>query len=290
MALKVRYFLRESAANLRRNLLMTVAASLTAAVSLLLLGGVLTLGDLVRGFTFHIEEGVEVSVFLVDDITAEQQTEIQRQIEDLEVVRGTTFVSKADAYEEYKEIFRDKPVMWESVSEDDLPASFRVHMRDPERVDMVKSRLQGNPRIDDIEDHREAVGRIVRVTGMLRTFSGAMIAVLLVAAVLLISNTIQMAIFARRKEIEIMKLVGATNWFVRVPFVLEGIAVGVVGAGVALGILSAAKYAIKQFLPPFIPTPFLQVADARHILWLVLLGSLIGAVGSSVALRRYLDV
>ena len=289
MALKVGYFTREAATNLRRNKLMTVAAMLTAAVALLLLGGVLIVGDFVRGITGQIEEQVEVSVFLMDDITEQQTDDIQSTLQELEVVRNIDYVSKQEAYEEFKKLYADQPVLWENIDESVLPASFRVQMADPERVDLIHSKLANNPAVEEIVDQRETVERLVSFTGLLRTFSAVMVAILFVAAVLLIANTIQLAIYARRREIEIMKLVGATNWFVRVPFMLEGLVAGVGGAAVAIVLLMVGKSFAMRYLPVWIPVGPLSGFDPGRVLWLLLLGTLIGVIGSAVALRRFLE-
>lgn len=289
MALKVGYFVKEASTNLRRNKLMTVAAVLTAAVSLLLLGGVLTLGDFVRSITREIENKVEVSVFLTDGITSAQQNDVRDTLLDLDVVRRVTYISKDEAYTEFKELYRDQPALWENIDADVLPASFRVELADPERVDLIQARLRNNPAVEEIADQRDTVARLVRFTSLLRTFSVVMIIVLLGAAVLLISNTTQLAIYARRREIEIMKLVGATNWFVRLPFMLEGIAAGVGGAAIALVLLGIGKSVARSQFPVWIPTTALHGVGAGQVVWLVVLGITVGALGSAVAVRRFLE-
>ncbi len=290
MALKVGYFVREATTNLRRNKLMTVAAVLTAAVSLLLLGGVLTLESFVKSITRQIEDQIEVSVFLTDDITDTQQQDVESTIEGIEVVKSVTYVSKDEAYKEFKELYRDQPALWENIDADVLPASFRVELSDPERVDVIRSKLDRNPAVEEIADQNETVQRLVRFTSLLRTFSVVMIIVLLGAAVLLISNTTQLAIYARRREIEIQKLVGATNWFVRLPFMLEGIAAGVSGAVVALFLLAIGKSIARSQFPVWIPTTALHGVAVGQIVWLVVLGITVGALGSAVAVRRFLEV
>lgn len=290
MALKVGYFVREAGTNLRRNKLMTVAAVLTAAVSLLLLGGVLTLESFVKSITRQIEDQIEVSVFLTDDITDTQQQDVESTIEGIEVVKSVTYVSKDEAYKEFKELYRDQPALWENIDADVLPASFRVELSDPERVDVIRSKLDRNPAVEEIADQNETVQRLVRFTSLLRTFSVVMIIVLLGAAVLLISNTTQLAIYARRREIEIQKLVGATNWFVRLPFMLEGIAAGVSGAVVALFLLAIGKSIARSQFPVWIPTTALHGVAVGQIVWLVVLGITVGALGSAVAVRRFLEV
>jgi cell division transport system permease protein len=289
VALKVGYFVKEAATNLRRNKLMTVAAVLTAGVSLLLLGGVFTLGDFVSTFTRDIESQVEVQVFLTDNIAASQKEDIRSTLGDLEVVKKVTYVDKEQAYQEFKRLYQDQPALWENIDPNVLPASFRVELSDPKRVDVIRSKLTRNPAVEDIVDQRETVSRIVRVTSLLRTFSFFMIVVLLAAAVLLISNTTQLAIYARRREIEIMKLVGATNWFVRLPFMLEGIAAGVAGAAIALVLVGVIKTLARRVLPPWIPTIALHGVARGQIIWLVLIGIIVGALGSAVAVRRFLE-
>lgn len=290
MALKVGYFVREATTNLRRNKLMTVAAVLTAGVSLLLLGGVLTLGDFVSSITREIESRVEVSVFLSDNITDAQQQDVKGTLEGLDVVKKVSYVSKDEAFKEFKELYRDQPALWENIDADVLPASFRVELADPERVDVVRSKLDRNPAVEEIADQRETVQRLVRFTDLLRTFSVVMIIVLLGAAVLLISNTTQLAIYARRREIEIQKLVGATNWFVRLPFMLEGITAGVAGAVIALFLLGVGKSIARSQFPVWIPTTALHGVAIGQTLWLVALGIVVGALGSALAVRRFLEV
>jgi cell division transport system permease protein len=289
MALKVGYFVREASQNLRRNKLMTVAAILTAGVSLLLLGGVLTLGAFVESVTGAIHEKVEVSVFLQDGITQAQQTDVRETLNDLEVVKSVTYVSKEQAYTEFKELYKDQPALWENIDADVLPASYRVQLTDAKRVDVIKSKLQNNPAVEEIADQQETVSRLVRFTSLLRTFSLVMILVLLGAAVLLISNTTQLAIYARRREIEIMKLVGATNWFVRLPFMLEGVVAGVTGAVIALLLLGVGKSVARSQFPVWIPTTALHGVSVGQVVWLVVLGITVGALGSAVAVRRFLD-
>jgi cell division transport system permease protein len=290
MALKVGYFVKEASTNLRRNKLMTVAAVLTAGVSLLLLGGVLTLGDFVSSITREIESKVEVSVFLTDTITDSQQQDVKSTLEGLDVVKRVSYVSKEEAFKEFKELYRDQPALWENIDADVLPASFRVELADPERVDVVRSKLDRNPAVEEIADQRETVQRLVRFTDLLRTFSVVMIIVLLGAAVLLISNTTQLAIYARRREIEIQKLVGATNWFVRLPFMLEGITAGVAGAIIALFLLAVGKSIARSQFPVWIPTTALHGIAFGQTLWLVVLGVVVGALGSALAVRRFLEV
>src|SRR4051794_9242586 len=148
--LKVGYFVREASTNLRRNKLMSMAAILTAAVSLLLLGGVLTLGDFVTSITHEIQSQVEVSVYLVDNVTQGQKNEVRDALRGLDVVKKVTYVTKEQAFREFKRLYHDQPALWENVGPDVLPASFRIELTDPQRIDMIRSKLGRNPAIEEI--------------------------------------------------------------------------------------------------------------------------------------------
>src|SRR5690606_10873978 len=144
---------------------------------------------------------------------------------------------KEQAYENFREIFADDPNLLESVTPDILPASFRVSLIDPENFAVVASQYQGYPGVEQVSDQREVLDRFFRVMDAFRNGALAIALLQLVAAAALISNTIRITAFARREQTGIMKLVGATNWYIRLPFVLEGIVAGVVGALIAGGLL-----------------------------------------------------
>jgi cell division transport system permease protein len=290
MAPKVGYFIRQAATNLRRNKLMTVAAASTTAVTLLLFGGVLTVGDFVRSIAGELEDQIAVDVYLVDEITQEDQDEIQAELESLAVVSNVAYISKEEAFDIFRERHRDQEDIWMNVDAEVLPASFEVRMADPERVDVIRSRFETNPNVDEVVDSSEIVERLVSFTSLLRNVSAVMVLVLLGAAVLLIANTTQLAIYARRREIEIMKLVGATNWFVRLPFMIEGIVTGLIGAAAALVLLTGAKAVAAGAMPIFMPTTALEGLPWQQVFWLSALGVLVGVLGSALAMRRFLDV
>jgi cell division transport system permease protein len=292
MPIKVGYFVREATTNLRRNKLMTMAAALTAAVSLLLLGGVLTLGDVVSSFTRQLENAVEVQVFLKDGITEAQKTDIRSTLDGLSVVKKVRYISKDEAYKEFKSMYRDQPALYENVGPDVLPASFDVQLTDPKRIDLIRSNLGKNPAVDQIVDEHATVKKIVQISSFLRGFSVLMVIVLMGAAVLLISNATQLAIYARRREIEIMKLVGATNWFVRLPFMLEGVAAGVAGAIIAILLLALGKTLARSFVShiALVPTVALHGVAIGQWIVLIVVGIVVGAAGAAVAMRRFLEV
>ena len=289
------YFLSETATNLRRNLLMSVAAVSTVAISLLLLGGVLLLGMVVENMTRSWEAKVEVSIFLRDDATEGEVQALTTQLTDMDEVENVDYVSKAQAFEEFKEQWAEQPEFWENLPQDALPASLRVKLVDAEFAEPVATIMEGAPGVEDVRFGGEIIRRLLQVNSLLRTITLVMSLVLLIASAALIANTIRVAIYARREEIGIMKLVGATNWFIRVPFMLEGVFAALVGAliaGVIVGAANEFLFARMGRALPFL-AGVLSFSDGEIISVLAILaavGALVGLIGSSLALRRFLEV
>ena len=293
MALSLDYVVRETAGNLRRNLLMTAAAVLTVAVSLSLVGGALLLKQGVSKASLQWRGGVELSVFMLPDATPEQSEAVERELSQMPEVNKFTYVDQKAAFEEFKEMFANSPDLVESVEPKDLPPSYRVVPKRAEFVDVVGSRFEKRPGVKEVVFARDVVETLLKVTRALQIGIVTVAGVLLLSAVLLILNTIQMAIFARRREVAVMKLVGATNWFIRIPFMLEGMVQGVVGATAAFGVVALVRNLLagavgentlgNQLLPP--------ASDVVGTgLFVLFAGALIGAVGSAFAVRRFLDV
>lgn len=293
MSLRLGYFAGETIANLRRNLLLTLAAISTVAVSLFLLGGMIVLGHVIRNVVGRWEGKVEVTVFLQDSITKEQNKDLETALTGMPEVEKVFYVSKDDAYKEYKEMFRSSPAIYENVDANALPASFRVKLHDPNRVERVRSRIEGRPGVDTVTFGGDVVKKLLRINTLLRTISLVMTFVLFAAATVLIANTIRLAIYARRREVGIMKLVGATNWFIRVPFIFEGMAEAALGAMAAGVVIFAAKILwldrLQEFLV-FLPLTVDGDVIRNVFVLLLMLGLAIGALGSSLALRRFLEV
>lgn len=293
MALRTEYFLGETLSNLRRNLLMTLAAISTVAVSLFLLGGVMVLGHVVNNVVGRWEGKVEINVFLRDDITPEQTKEQGQAISEMPEVAQVFYVSQEDAFKEYQEMFKDSPQLTENVDPTALPASYRIKLRDPKTVDAVRTRIEGRPGVDEVTFGGDAVRKLLRINTLLRTISLVMTLILLGAATVLIANTIRLAIYARRREIGIMKLVGATNWFIRVPFIFEGMLEAALGAILASGVIYGTKVILLDRLQQqivFLPLTIGIGEVLRVFLVLLVVGSAIGAMGSTLALRRFLEV
>ena len=293
MALSVDYVVRETASNLRRNLLMTSAAVLTVAVSLSLVGGALLLKQGVSKASLQWRGGVELSVFMLPEASPSQSEAIERELSQMPEVKRVTYVDQEAAFREFKQMFANSPDLVESVEAKDLPPSYRVVPKNADFVDVVGRRFENQPGVKEVVFARDVVETLLKVTRALQIGIVAVAGVLLLSAVLLILNTIQMAIFARRREVAVMKLVGATNWFIRVPFMLEGMVQGIVGATAAFGVVALVRNLLagavgdntlgNQLLPPS--------GDVIGTgIFVLFAGAVIGTVGSAFAVRRFLDV
>jgi cell division transport system permease protein len=290
---RVDYFLGETFSSLRRNLLMTLAAIMTVAVSLFLLGGVMVLSEIVGRAVHRIENQVEVNIFLRNDITPDQRTDLEGLVSGMPEVKGVEYISKEKAYEEFKELYRESPEIYENVDQDILPASYRIELRNPKSAQAVSTRLEGQPGVDEVQFGGDDVKKLLNLIGVVRRGTFIAVAFILTAAVLLIANTIRLAIFARRREIAIMKLVGATNWFVRVPFIFEGMAEGAMGAVMAGAIIFGTKFLLldkAQESILFLPLTVGVDSLFKILAVLVAVGMAVGAIGSGLALRRFLEV
>ncbi|MDP9005297.1 MAG: ABC transporter permease [Actinomycetota bacterium] len=292
---KFGYALRETLQNLRRNVVLTGASMLTVAVSLSLVGAAFLLGYGVDNVTQRWQGGIEFEIFLNENITAEQQARIQRELDASPDVARSQFVSQAEQYELFKVLFADQEEYVEAVTAEVLPPSFRVEpsIADADVISALGDRFKGEPGVKDVVFAEETVRTLLRVSGITQSVIFAVAAVLLFAAALLIFNTIRTAIFARRREIEVMKLVGATNWFIRVPFMLEGLVQGLAGASVAFAIVylvrNAAQDAIRN-VPLFDGFVVVSSQVATTGALTLLLGAAIGAIGAGVAVTKFLDV
>jgi cell division transport system permease protein len=293
MALRVNYFVDETVSNLRRNVLLTLAAVSTVSISLLLLGVVMVGGEVLTKMVSSWEGKVELNVFLRDEATPEEIAAIKTQTSGMPEVEEVFFESKEQAFEEYKRMFKDSPAITENVDPNALPASYRIKLKDPNSAEAVASRLQGQPGVDEVQFGGEAMKRLLKFTGVVRTILVIAIILTLGAAILLIANTIRLGIYARRKEIGIMKLVGATNWFIRVPFIFEGTVQAALGALVASALIYAGKvFGLDRMQDAilFLPLTVGSGSIVRMFFTLLLIGIVIGVFGSTLALRRFLEV
>jgi cell division transport system permease protein len=287
-----RYLVNEVGIGLRRNLLMTVATLVTVTVSLALLGMGLLVQRQVSLAQRVLYAQVEVSVFLLDDIKPDQRNSLEAELRANPVVADVIYVSKEQAFHDFQRMSNGDEIIAASVGPDVLPASFRVKLTDPEQYPVVASAFAEYPGVDEIVDQRDTLEKFFQVMNALRNGALAVALLQLVAAAALISNTIRVTAFARREQTGIMKLVGATNWYIRLPFVVEGIIAGVLGALVAGGLLLLGELTLLGRLKGALQfIPFINLYDVlATIPVLVLIGGLIASVASIASLRRFLAV
>jgi cell division transport system permease protein len=298
VAIKLDYVVRETGANLVRNFTITLASILTVAVSLFLVGASLMLRQGVENATARWQGGIEFVVFLNPDASQAQIDSVGTDLKESPEVERVTFIDQQGAYEEFKQLFADSPEMVDSVTPEILPPSYRVVPVNKE-IDVVQAlgqQFEGKPGVRDVVYASETIRLVQDLSDRLTVGIFIVAAFLLGAAGLLILNTIRMAMYARRREIEVMKLVGATNWFIRVPFMVEGLVQGVIGALLAVLSLAAFKPFFEQWLPnpedfPLV-SGFAVGGSELSIIYLLLfaVGCLVGAVGAGVAVTRFLDV
>jgi len=294
--LKIDYVTRETVTNLRRNVLMTGAAILTVAVSLALVGGALLVKQAVDNATVQWRGGVELSVFMKPDVGTSESSGLESELKAMPEVKKVRYVSQADAYDEFKRMFAGSPDMVESLTADKMPPSYRVVPKQAEQVELIGERFRDRPGVLDVEYAKDTVKALLSITRILQLVMWAIALVLLLAASLLILNTIRMAIYARRREVAVMKLVGATNWFIRVPFMFEGLLQGLAGAACAVAVMWAGSNVLRG-----------SIHRARHLdllhqfvvtngevfgtgVFILVVGVVVGALGSAVAVSRFLDV
>ncbi|MGH8937022.1 MAG: permease-like cell division protein FtsX [Acidimicrobiia bacterium] len=291
--MRATYLVGEAFTGLRRNVLVVFAAIIAVFVSLFLAFGAVVLNEIVRTSTIQWQEGVEILVFLRDDIGVQAQADLQNEVQGWEEVEAVRYVSKAEAYQEFQEMFAAQPALVDEVDPSVLPASFRITLEDPEQYATVSDRLVGVPGVYKVKTAAESIDRLLGLTRILNTFTLGLGGLLGVAAIVLIANTIRMAIYARREEVGIMKLVGASNWFIRIPFLLEGMIEGLVGALLAVGLVWLGHETLLRQLSDTQAIVNFVVPLEFLLRWGVLVlafGALAGVLGSAIALRRFLKV
>jgi cell division transport system permease protein len=297
VAIKVDYVAKETVSNLKRNVSMASAALITVAVSLTLAGGALLVKRGVHRATIQWRGNVELSIFMKPDASPPESEAIDRQLKAMPEVRRYHYVSKPDAFVEFKKIFANEPDVRDAITVEQIPPSYRVVPRRAEQTKLIGDRFNNTAGILRVSYAKDEVEALVSITSFLQIMLWAVAVVLLGAACLLILNTIRMAIFARRREVAVMKLVGASNWFIRVPFMLEGLIQGVMGAAAAFSMV----WVLRNFFQRWIQGSHSDVQLFKQFLvtgqdvmgtgvLLVVVGMLVGGVGSAVAVSRFLDV
>jgi cell division transport system permease protein len=300
--MRARFLLAEVGIGLKRNFTMTFAVIVTVAISLSLLGIGLLSNSQVNAMKDYWYDKIEVSVFLCGSlsespscsggiISSAQRLEIQNELQNMPVVANVYYESQTQAYARFQERFKDSAIA-QNVTADQLPESFRVKLKDPQQFSVIVSAFSGRPGVDLVQDQRTILEKFFRLLAVLR--NGALLVGLasVLTAALLISNTLRIAAFNRRRETGVMKLVGASSWSIQLPFLLEGVISAVIGWGLATGLLSLLKTVIDSKVAPLLTfTNFFGWGEVWIASgWLLLTGLGVSVLASLVTLRRYLKV
>jgi cell division transport system permease protein len=240
--MRVNFVLTEVATGLRRNLTMTVAMILTTAISLGLMGTGLLIASMISDMKQIYYDKVQVSIFLADNVTDQQKQAIETKLRNSPEVKHFIYESKAEAYARFKQQFAQQPELVQNTPKDALPESFRVELVNPERFRVIAAEFpNGKNGVDQVRDEGDFLDRLFSLLNGARNATIAVAIVQALAALLLISNTIQLAAFNRRNETNIMRLVGASRWYTQLPFILEAALAGFLGALLAVGGLVLTK-------------------------------------------------
>jgi len=290
----LRYYFREATTSIVRNSWLSIASVGTIIISLLILGGSLLLVLNVRHIASTVESSLEITVFLADGLDQERLERLEEEIKFVPGVARVEFVTKEQALEELKESFGERAGVLSGLEEDNpLPDSYRVKTREARTVPEAAQQLAELDGVEQVRYGQGVVEKLLALTHWVRIWGTVLLVVLGAAAVFLIATTIRMSVFARRREIGIMKMLGATNLFVRMPFMLEGMIIGLAGGLVAVLIINFGYLSLLNKV--VITLPFIQLVDDPVTLYRVLGGMLglgfgIGALGSAISLHRFLRV
>ena len=288
------YFIKETYKSIRRNGFMSFASISTVAVSLLVLGMFLMIFLNTNNLAQYLENQVQISVYMQDSATDKELASVKDKLTKMPGVVKVTQVSKQEALERFRKRLGDQDQLLNSLGkENPFPNSFEVQVDNPERIKVLTPQIGQLNKVETAKFGQEVVEHLFQLTKILR-FGGILLVVFLAMATLfIISNTIRLTVFARRKEVIIMKYVGATDWFIRWPFILEGMTMGFFGAVVAFILINSIYsglltriHATLAFLPLLPTSPLLFYVD----LFLLVAGTGIGALGSYISLRKFLRV
>lgn len=288
------YFLRETVTSLVRNRFMAVASILTVTLSMFILGAFLSAVLNINHMSTYLESQVEMTVYLKDGIKTDDVMAVGKQLKQLNGLKGISFTNKDQALANFRESMGDQAALLDSMNGNPLPASYKISFQSPDQLQDAVNLVKKYPQVDDVQYGQEIVEQLYRVAQFIRISGIILILFLAAAELFIISNTIRLTVFARRREIQIMKYVGATNGFVRWPFLFEGMVIGFIGSGISSILLWLCYRMIQEeihnaglvFIPLLAMYPFIV-----HVaIFLLAAGIIIGALGSAISLRKYMKV
>ncbi|MDM4722629.1 permease-like cell division protein FtsX [Micromonospora sp. WMMA1363] len=291
--MRVKYVLSEVMVGLWRNVTMTIAMIITMAVSLTMLGASGLIYTKVADMKKLYFENIEVSIFLDNEVTPEQKADIEAKLDADPLVANRTYVDKNEAFERFQDMFRDSPDLLSAVKPDVLPESYRLKLVDPQEYKAINDQYTNVEGVDQVVDQSRVLDKIFDLFTAGQNIALVAAIAMAIAALLLVANTIQVAAYSKRREVAVMKLVGASNWFIQAPFVLEAVVAGLIGSVLGLGALVGLKIflfdgALSALQGLFAPVSWGEIFLAFPLMAAV--GGLISAITAWVTLRFYLRV
>ncbi len=288
------YFVREVIISMIRNRWMTFASIGTVAVSLFILGMFLMIVLNMTRLASELESQVQIAVYLNDALTEEGRAEVEQMMRDMNGIAKIEYIPREQAKKRLEERLGDQKYILEALGDSNpLPNSYDVTVKKPEQVQSTAEAIADLYGVDEAKYGQDVASHLFDMTRLLRLFGFILMILLTGATIFIISNTIRLTVFARRKEIAIMKYVGATDWFIRIPFILEGMALGFIGGGFAAislrsfySAMVAKIYSTLTFFPLMPQYPFVNYLTVA----LIISGMIIGTIGSTISLKRFLEV
>lgn len=288
------YFIKEVYTSFKRNIWMTLASIFTVVLSLFILGFFSIVILNLNKMADTLESQVQISVYLKDDLSQEEIDETKENLSKIEGLQDIKFTTREEAMKNFKERLGDQQFLLDALDDTNpLPDSFSLTVTSPQQVKTIADTAAALDSVESASYSQDIINHLFNLTHLIRLIGIALIILLTGAAIFIISNTIRLTVFARRKEIAIMKYVGATDWFIRWPFLLEGICLGFIGGGLATIFLyivynqvTQEVYEAMAFFPLIPQHPFINYIS----LAILVAGIIIGALGSTISLKRFLKV
>jgi len=292
---KIKMFTLDALKSLKRNKTITLASIVTVSATLFIFGVFLLVAQTINMGVESVESKVEIKAYLADGITTTEQSNVETIINAVEGVKEVYYETKEEAFENFKERLGEDNSILTGFSEDrnPLPNSFVISLEEPEAAMRVEDALTGVRGVEDVGNERETVEKIIGLARLIRSMGVVIFIILVLVSLFLISNTIKLTVYSRRREIGIMKFVGATDWFIRWPFIIEGMIMGLVGGIIAFGVVYSAYRVIYADVTQSMF--YAELVTPQYVLqnfsWQFgVTGLVIGALGSFIALKRFLDV
>lgn len=294
----INYLIGEGAKNLFKNKKSTMSSLMIMCATMFIFGLFFVIGENINAFVKNVADAQGIRVFIKNDATDDEVQKIGEQILEIDGVRSAVLVSKEDAVKIMQDMLGEDLIQgYENIEDIIYPESYEVTLTDLELNEQIQDKIMTIDKIDEIRSANEEISLIVKIAKVIRIITGGILILLIIISTGIISNTIKLAVHARRKEISIMKYVGATNSFIRWPFIVEGIVMGLVAALLSVAIIGIAYTCVagKMSEIMLIDMMYMKLIEFKDMLSLILtvyltLGIGIGIIGSSISMKKYLDV